>query len=214
MPATGVACGAVEDPVRDTFGGAADSAGGLPFIGDDLARALSTGTQAGEGLVAAGDQEIAAIEALASGLSWAVALLAIVPVVVAWVWLRVRWMLSARAVILLRDDLRGGQADADLLEHLQQSEVMRRQPMVGEHARPALAHLGAARSQHETGAALEGHTDVAVGHGETLVHLSGVRFAVGRHADRSRRTASSTEDPLRSQRTRIFASPLANRLER
>ena len=107
--------GAAGVQVRDTFGGAADSAGGLPFIGDDLARALSTGTQAGEGLVAAGDQEIAAIEALASGLSWAVALLAIVPVVVAWVWLRVRWMLSARAVLLLRDGLRGGQADADLL---------------------------------------------------------------------------------------------------
>ena len=107
--------GAAGVQVRDTFGGAADTASGVPFVGDDLARALSNGTQAGEGLVAAGDQEIAAIEALASGLSWTVALLAIVPVVVAWAWLRVRWMLSARAVLLLRDGLRGGEADADLL---------------------------------------------------------------------------------------------------
>jgi len=107
--------GAAGVQVRDTFDGAADTASGVPFVGDDLARALSNGTQAGEGLVAAGDQEIAAIEALASGLSWTVALLAIVPVVVAWAWLRVRWMLSARAVLLLRDGLRGGEADADLL---------------------------------------------------------------------------------------------------
>jgi hypothetical protein len=107
--------GAAGGRVRDTFTGASDTAGGLPFVGDELARALSNGTEAGESLVAAGDQEIAAVEALASGVSWAVALVAIVPVVVAWVSLRVRWMLSARAVLLLRDGLRGGQADADLL---------------------------------------------------------------------------------------------------
>ncbi|WP_345422325.1 hypothetical protein [Actinomycetospora chlora] len=117
--------GGAGQTVRDTFTGAADTASNLPFVGDDLARALSTGTQAGDSLVAAGDQEVAAIDALASGLAWALVLLAVVPVVATWITLRVRWMLSARAVLLLRDGLGragwGGAgsghegADADLL---------------------------------------------------------------------------------------------------
>ncbi|MDD7967330.1 hypothetical protein [Actinomycetospora lemnae] len=101
--------------VRDTFAGAAETAGGVPFVGDDLARALSGGTRAGENIVAAGEQEIAAVEALASGLAWTVGLIAVVPVVVAWVVLRVRWMIAARAVLALRDGLRGDVGDADLL---------------------------------------------------------------------------------------------------
>ncbi|MEJ2890146.1 hypothetical protein [Actinomycetospora aeridis] len=107
--------GAAGTRVRDTFAGAADTASGVPFVGDDLARALSGGTDAGQSIVAAGDQEIAAIEALASGLSWTAALLAIVPVVAVWLWLRLRWMIAARAVLALRDGLRGRVGDADLL---------------------------------------------------------------------------------------------------
>jgi hypothetical protein len=112
--------GGAGQTVRDTFTGAADTASSVPFVGDDLARALSTGTRAGDSLVAAGDQEVAAIDALASGLAWAVVLLAVVPVLATWITLRVRWMLAARAVLLLRDGLgrsgwgRDG-ADADLL---------------------------------------------------------------------------------------------------
>ncbi|MHC1558741.1 hypothetical protein ACR9E3_07285 [Actinomycetospora sp. C-140] len=101
--------------VRDTFAGAADTAAGVPFVGDDLARALSSGTGAGDSLVAAGEQEVAAVEALASGLAWLLVILALVPVLVTWVTLRVRWMLAARAVLVLRDGLRAGTDDADLL---------------------------------------------------------------------------------------------------
>ena len=97
--------------VRDTFGSAADTASNLPFVGDDLASALSGGTRAGDSLVAAGDQELAAIDALATGLAWALVLLAITPVVVTWLTLRLRWMLLARAALVLRD----GVLDADLL---------------------------------------------------------------------------------------------------
>ncbi|MEJ2861163.1 hypothetical protein [Actinomycetospora flava] len=107
--------GAAGSRVRDTFAGAADTASGVPFVGDDLARVLSSGAGAGDDIVAAGDQQIAAVEALATGLAWAVALLAIVPVVAAWLWFRVRWMIAARAVLALRDGLRGGAGDADLL---------------------------------------------------------------------------------------------------
>lgn len=107
--------GAAGTRVRDTFSGAADTASGLPFVGDDLARALSGGTSAGEDIVAAGDQGVAAVETLATGMSWTLALLAIVPVVAAWLWFRVRWMIAARAVLALRDGLRGRVGDADLL---------------------------------------------------------------------------------------------------
>ncbi|WP_133825837.1 hypothetical protein [Actinomycetospora succinea] len=107
--------GAAGTQVRDTFSGAADTASGVPFIGEDLARALSGGARAGEDIVAAGDQQIAAVQALATGTAWTVALLAIVPVVAAWLWFRVRWMIAARAVLALRDGLSGGVGDADLL---------------------------------------------------------------------------------------------------
>jgi hypothetical protein len=103
--------GAAGAGVRDTFNGAAETASGVPFVGDDLAGALSGGTRAGDSLVTAGAQEVAAIDALASGLAWAVVLLAVLPVLAVWVTLRVRWMIAARAVIVLRD----GVYDADLL---------------------------------------------------------------------------------------------------
>lgn len=107
--------GAAGGQVRDTFAGAADTASGVPFVGDDLARVLSGGARAGDEIVAAGDQQVAAVEALAAGVSWTVALLAIVPVVAAWLWFRVRWMIAARAVLALRDGLRGRIGDTDLL---------------------------------------------------------------------------------------------------
>jgi hypothetical protein len=103
--------GAAGSGVRDTFNGAAQTASGVPFVGDDLAGALSGGTRAGDSLVTAGAQEVAAVDALASGLAWAVVLLAVLPVLAVWVTLRVRWMVAARAVIVLRD----GVYDADLL---------------------------------------------------------------------------------------------------
>jgi len=103
--------GAAGAGVRDTFSGAAQTASGVPFVGDDLAGALSGGTRAGDSLVTAGEQEIAAVDALASGLAWAVVLLAVLPVLAVWVTLRARWMIAARAVIVLRD----GVYDADLL---------------------------------------------------------------------------------------------------
>jgi hypothetical protein len=101
--------------VRDTFTSAADTASGVPFVGDDLARALGNGTQAGDSLVSAGQQEVAAVESLASGLAGLLVVLALVPVLVVWLSLRVRWVLAARAVLLLRDGLRGHPGDADLL---------------------------------------------------------------------------------------------------
>jgi hypothetical protein len=109
--------GGAGESVRDTFGSAADTAAGVPFVGDDLARALSSGTRAGDSLVEAGQQEVAAIQSLATGLSWLLVVLALVPVAVLWLSLRVRWVLAARAVLALRDGLRGdvGAGDADLL---------------------------------------------------------------------------------------------------
>ena len=113
----GRALGGAGERVRDTFGSASDTASGVPFVGDDLARALSGGTQAGDSLVAAGEQEVAAVASLATGLAWLLVVLALLPVVAVWLSLRVRWMLSARAVLALRDGLgaAAGTGDADLL---------------------------------------------------------------------------------------------------
>lgn len=115
LQAPGHQLGGAGERVRDTFAGAADTASHLPFVGDDLARALANGTQAGDSLVAAGNQEVAAVGALASGLAWLLVVLALVPVLAVWITLRVRWMLAARAVLALRDGLRRDEADADLL---------------------------------------------------------------------------------------------------
>jgi len=107
--------GGAGERVRDTFGSAADTAAGVPFVGDDLARALAGGTRAGDALVEAGAQEVAAVESLATGLAWLLVVLALVPVIAVWLSVRVRWMLAARAVLALRDGLGGAAGDADLL---------------------------------------------------------------------------------------------------
>ena len=81
----------------------------MPFVGDDLARALGTGTTAGDSLSSSG-REIAATAATAgTAVLAAVVLLGVVPVVAVWLTLRVRWVRTAASARSARA------ADPDLL---------------------------------------------------------------------------------------------------
>jgi hypothetical protein len=88
--------------VRGAFSGAAEAAGGVPFVGDRLAGAFSPGTDAGTSLVDAGRAQVEAVAAIATGLAWLVVVVAAFPVVTTWFWLRLRWILRARHAVAAR----------------------------------------------------------------------------------------------------------------
>jgi hypothetical protein len=90
------------DSIRGAFDGAARTASGVPFVGDDLARALGTGTDAGDSLATSGRDLAASVASAATGVSAAILLVGLVPVVVAWLALRARWVHAARSARLAR----------------------------------------------------------------------------------------------------------------
>jgi len=97
------------DAIRGAFDNAADTASGVPFVGDDLARALGTGSAAGDSLSSSG-RELAATAATAGAAVGAtILLLGVLPVVVVWLTLRVRWVRAAASARTARG------ADPDLL---------------------------------------------------------------------------------------------------
>ncbi len=97
------------DRVRGVFDGAAQAAGGVPFVGDRLSGAFSPGTDAGTAIADAGRAQVEAVAAVATGLGWLVVVVAALPVLVAWFTLRLRWVLRARNALAARD------LDVDLL---------------------------------------------------------------------------------------------------
>jgi hypothetical protein len=97
------------DAVRGAFTDAADIARGVPFVGEDLARALGTGTGAGESLATAGREQVAAVATAATGTAVGIVVLGAVPVVLLWLTLRIRWMIAARSARAARA------VDTDLL---------------------------------------------------------------------------------------------------
>ena len=90
------------DSIRGAFDNAARTASGVPFVGDDLARALGTGTGAGDSLAASGRDLSASVAAAGFAVAAAVALVGVVPVVVVWFALRVRWVRAARSAVVAR----------------------------------------------------------------------------------------------------------------
>jgi hypothetical protein len=97
------------DAIRGAFDNAAATAASVPFVGDDLARALGAGSSAGDSLSSSG-RELAATAATAgTAVAAAILLLGVLPVVAVWLTLRVRWVLAAASA-------RAAQAtDPDLL---------------------------------------------------------------------------------------------------
>jgi hypothetical protein len=85
------------DSIRGAFDSAARTASGVPFVGDDLARALGTGTNAGDSLASSGRDLSAAVSSAGLAVAAATVVVGVVPVVVLWLALRVRWVRAARS---------------------------------------------------------------------------------------------------------------------
>jgi TRAP-type C4-dicarboxylate transport system permease small subunit len=118
--------------LRGTFDSAANSAGGLPLIGDALAKALHGGSDAGTKLADAGRWQIEAVENLAW---WMAAIIIALPVLALVVtWLPLRWRFTRRATAAAR--LRAlGDEGLDLLAlRALTTQPLRRLASVGEVA--------------------------------------------------------------------------------
>lgn len=83
------------DAIRGAFDDAAATAAGVPFVGDDLARALGTGSTAGDSLASSGRDLAATAATAGTAVLATVVLLGVVPVVLVWLALRVRWVRAA-----------------------------------------------------------------------------------------------------------------------
>jgi hypothetical protein len=97
------------ESMSSAFDDAARTASDVPFVGDDLGRALDTGTGAGESLAAAGQEQVEVVSSVATGTAVGIVLLGALPVLLVWLPLRLRYARQARSAIAARD------IDTDLL---------------------------------------------------------------------------------------------------
>jgi hypothetical protein len=97
------------ESIRGAVDDAARTASGVPFVGDDLARALGTGTGAGDSLANAGREQMEAIASVAFGTAVAIVVLGALPVLLTWLPLRLRYARQARSAVTARA------VDTDLL---------------------------------------------------------------------------------------------------
>ena len=88
--------------VRDTFAGAARTASEIPLVGGDLARALGLGTGAGESLAAAGQRQQQTIDTVGLWAAVAIVAFAAVPVVLLWLYVRLRYARTAASAVTAR----------------------------------------------------------------------------------------------------------------
>ncbi|WP_232661657.1 hypothetical protein [Pseudonocardia sp. TRM90224] len=95
--------------IRGAFDDAARTASGVPFVGEDLARALGTGTNAGDSLASAGREQVETIAAVALGTTIGIIVLGALPVLLVWLPLRMRYARAARSAAAVRG------VDTDLL---------------------------------------------------------------------------------------------------
>ncbi|MEC3976164.1 hypothetical protein [Amycolatopsis sp. H20-H5] len=87
--------------LRGTFDSAADSAGGVPLIGDALAKALHTGSDAGTKLADAGRWQIDAVENLAWWMAFLLIAIPVLFLLATWLPLRWRFVRAASAAARL-----------------------------------------------------------------------------------------------------------------
>jgi TRAP-type C4-dicarboxylate transport system permease small subunit len=89
--------------LRGTFDSAASSAGGIPLIGDALAKALHGGSAVGTKFADAGRWQIEAVESLAWWMAAIIIALPVLALVVTWLPLRWHFTRRATAAAALRD---------------------------------------------------------------------------------------------------------------
>ncbi|WP_214403328.1 hypothetical protein [Pseudonocardia lacus] len=97
------------DGIRGVFDEAARTAGELPLVGEDLARALGAGTGAGDSIATAGRDLAGTVGTIASGTAIGIVVLGALPVVLTWLPLRLRYARSAASAAQVRG------VDTDLL---------------------------------------------------------------------------------------------------
>lgn len=97
------------DGIRGGFDEAARTAGEIPLVGEDLARALGTGTGAGQSLADAGRDLAATVATIAGGTAIGIVVLGVLPVLVLWLPLRLRYAVAAGSAARFRA------VDSDLL---------------------------------------------------------------------------------------------------
>jgi hypothetical protein len=95
--------------ISGAFTNGATAAGRTPLVGDELAGALGTGTDAGTSLAEAGRSQAEAVAALASGAAVVVMLAVLLPLLLWWLPARWRYARAAGAAVAVRA------ADTDLL---------------------------------------------------------------------------------------------------
>jgi hypothetical protein len=88
--------------IHEAFLRAARSATKAPIIGDDLAKAFGTGARAGDSLTSSGRALAETISTLAFGTAVAIVLIGVVPPVLVWLTLRIRWITAARSALAVR----------------------------------------------------------------------------------------------------------------
>ncbi len=92
------------ESIGGAFTDAASTAAGVPFVGDDLSRALGGGTAAGESLATSG-RDLAGTALLAGyGVASATVLVGVVPVVVLWLALRALARVPTRRLLQIAPD--------------------------------------------------------------------------------------------------------------
>jgi hypothetical protein len=105
----GVGMARAGESMRTAFDDAASTASNIPLIGEDLARALLSGSDAGNTLVNTGEQQVETIQTMATGTATSVVLVGALPVVLVWLLFRIRYARRASSAVLIR------QTDTDLL---------------------------------------------------------------------------------------------------
>jgi hypothetical protein len=74
----------------------------IPFVGGQLVSVLQNGTQVGQSLVNAGQQQADSIAGLAAGTGWLVMLAAVLPLLVLWLPVRLRYARTAGDAVASR----------------------------------------------------------------------------------------------------------------
>ncbi len=88
--------------VHDAFLHAAGTAAKAPVIGDGLASAFNTGARAGNSLTSSGQAFTDTVSTLAWGTAVAMVLIGVLPPVLVWLTLRIRWIAAARSALAVR----------------------------------------------------------------------------------------------------------------
>lgn len=89
--------------IGETFSGAAGAVRGVPFVGGELARALDPATGAGADLARAGRDYGDAVATVAVWAGVLIPLLALLPLLLGWLPLRLRYARRAGAAVRARD---------------------------------------------------------------------------------------------------------------